>query len=94
MNFEGGKLVASPCLQPFQKQSFIAWNLPGSLDLVLAMTFGVLASASPIGILAGDVSTRLMGQFPLSLFPTFLVPSTLITHLIALSRARKETLGE
>jgi hypothetical protein len=35
-----------------------------------------------------------MGQFPLSLFPTFLVPSTLITHLIALSRARKETLGE
>jgi hypothetical protein len=37
MNFEGGKLVASPCLQPFQKQSFIAWNLPGSLDLVLAM---------------------------------------------------------
>jgi hypothetical protein len=86
-------MVAWTCLQPFRKKLFIAWNLLGSLDLVLAMTFGVLASASPIGILAGDVSTRLMGQFPLSLFPTFLVPSVLITHLIALSRARTEAAG-
>jgi hypothetical protein len=31
-----------------------------------------------------------MGQFPLSLIPTFFVPLLLIFHLIALSRAGKE----
>jgi hypothetical protein len=83
-------VVAWSCLQPFRKKTFIAWNVLGALDLVLAVTLGVLASATPIGILSGDVSTRLMGQFPLSLIPTFFVPLFLICHLIALSRVRKE----
>ena len=65
---------------------FIVWNVLGSVDLVLAVTLGVLASRSPVGILAGDVTTRLMGQFPLSLIPTFFVPLLLILHLISLSR--------
>ena len=56
---------------------------------MLAVTLGVLASRTPIGILAGDVTTRLMGQFPLSLIPTFFVPFLLILHLISLSRVRK-----
>ena len=68
----------------------MAWNVLGSLDLVLAVSLGVLASATPVGLLAGDVTTRLMGQFPLSLIPTFFVPLLLIFHLIALSRVGKE----
>jgi hypothetical protein len=75
--------------RPFPTKTFIAWNVLGSLDLVLAVTLGVLASRTPIGILAGDVTTRLMGQFPLSLIPTFFVPLLLILHLISLSRVRK-----
>jgi hypothetical protein len=71
---------------PLPKRLFVAWNFLGSLDLVTAMTLGVLASATPIGILSGDVSTKLMGQFPLSLIPTFLVPLFLIFHLISLIR--------
>jgi hypothetical protein len=65
------------------------WNVLGSLDLVNAMSLGVLASASPVGILAGDVTTRLMGQFPLSLIPTFFVPLFLILHLICFVRVGK-----
>jgi hypothetical protein len=61
----------------------------GSLDLVLAVSLGVLASATPMGVLAGDVSTRLMGQFPLSLIPTFVVPLLLIFHLICFIHVRK-----
>ena len=76
---------------PFPRKTFVAWNVLGSLDLVLAVSLGVLASATPVGLLAGDVSTRLMGQFPLSLIPTFFVPLLLIFHLIALSRAGKAT---
>ena len=54
-------------------------------------SLGVLASQTPVGVLAGDVSTRLMGQFPLSLIPTFFVPLFLIFHLITLSRVGKES---
>jgi hypothetical protein len=74
---------------PFPTQTFAVWNVLGSLDLVMAVTLGVLASATPVGILAGDVTTRLMGQFPLSLIPTFFVPLLLIFHLISLIRVRQ-----
>jgi hypothetical protein len=75
--------------RPFPSKTFIVWNVMGSLDLVMAVSLGVLASATPVGVLAGDVTTRLMGQFPLSLIPTFFVPLLLILHLISLSRVRK-----
>lgn len=75
---------------PFPNRTFIVWNVLGCLDLVLAVSLGVLASATPVGVLAGDVSTRLMGLFPLSLIPTFFVPLYLIFHLIALSRVGKK----
>jgi hypothetical protein len=82
-------IVAWYWRRPFPTKTFIVWNVLGSLDLVLAVSLGVLASRTPIGILAGDVTTRLMGQFPLSLIPTFFVPLLLILHLISLSRVRK-----
>ncbi len=76
--------------RPFPRKTFIAWNVLGSLDLMMAVSLGVLASATPVGVLAGDVTTRLMGKFPLSLIPTFFVPLLLIFHIISLSRVRKE----
>jgi len=82
-------IVARYWRRPFPAKTFVVWNLLGSFDLVLAVTLGVLASRTPIGILAGDVTTHLMGQFPLSLIPTFFVPLLLILHLISLSRVRK-----
>ena len=75
--------------RPFPYRTFIVWNVLGTLDLVSAMTLGVLASASPVGVLAGDVTTRLMGEFPLSLIPTFFVPLFLIFHLICFIRVGK-----
>ena len=82
-------IVAWYWKRPFPSKIFIVWNVLGSLDLVMAVSLGVLASATPVGVLAGDVTTRLMGQFPLSLIPTFFVPLLLILHLISLSRVRK-----
>jgi hypothetical protein len=75
--------------RPFPYRTFIVWNVLGSLDLVTAVSLGVLASATPVGVLAGDVTTQLMGQFPLSLIPTFFVPLLLILHLICLARVGK-----
>jgi len=82
-------LVAWYWKPPFPSRLFVVWNVLGTLDLVMAVTLGVLASATPVGVLSGDVSTRLMGQFPLSLIPTFAVPLLLIFHLISLLRVRQ-----
>jgi hypothetical protein len=82
-------LVAWYWTPPFPRRTFIVWNLLGTLDLTLAMALGVLASPSPVGVLAGDVTTRLVGQFPLSLVPTFFVPLLVILHLISLIRLEK-----
>ena len=82
-------LVAWYWKPPFPSRVFVAWSVLGILDLVLAVILGALASATPVGVLAGDVSTRLMGQFPLSLIPTFFVPLLLILHLISLAQVRR-----
>jgi hypothetical protein len=75
---------------PFPRKTFITWNVLGTLDLVAAVTLGVLCSAAPIGLLAGDVTTRLIGLFPLSLVPTFFVPLLLILHIVSFIRIRKQ----
>jgi len=76
----------------FSKQIFVLWNVLGMLDLVMAVSLGILASASPLGVLAGEITTRAMGTFPLSLIPTFFVPLLMILHLISLGRVRHETI--
>jgi hypothetical protein len=74
----------------FPKEIFVSWNVLGMLDLMMAVTLGILASASPLGILAGEITTQVMGTFPLSLIPTFFVPLLIIFHLIALGRVWNE----
>lgn len=69
------------------KPWFIAWNVFGLLDLIVAIGSGILHSGSSIGILAGNgPTTVLMSQFPRSLIPTFFVPLFMLLHLLALSR--------
>jgi hypothetical protein len=52
----------------------------------MAVGLGVLSSRG----LPGAVTTEIMGQFPLSLIPTFIVPLLFICHLISLIRVRHE----
>jgi hypothetical protein len=75
---------------PWVKQRWMMWNIFGLLDLVSAITLGILYSASPFGILVGTgPTTQLMVELPRSLIPTFLVPLFILLHLLALAR-RKE----
>ncbi len=74
----------------FPKRIFVLWNVLGMLNLVMTVTLGILASASPLGVLAGEITTQMMGTFPLSLIPSFFVPLLIIFHLIALGRVWNE----
>jgi len=64
-----------------------AWNTWGFVDLVSAITMGVLYSNGPLGILsAGTVTSGLMVTFPVSLIPTFFVPLFLLLHALTFKR--------
>jgi hypothetical protein len=69
---------------PARRRLYVAWVAFGILDLVVAVTSGVLYSPTSAGLLAGPVTTQPMGTLPLSLIPTFLVPLAVILHVAAL----------
>jgi hypothetical protein len=66
---------------------YVAWNVFGLVDLLSAITTGILYSPSSFGILREAASTRAMAQFPTSLIPTFFVPLFILTHLLGLRRS-------
>jgi hypothetical protein len=66
---------------------FVAWNLLGVLDLVVAVGVGGLSSALASDM-AGEVTTRPMAQLPLVLIPAYLVPLFVMLHLAALFQGR------
>jgi hypothetical protein len=68
-----------------RRRAFLAWQLLGIVDLVLAVALGTTAPlVQPHGI-----PVTLMTVLPLSLIPTFFVPLFLIFHLICIAEARK-----
>jgi hypothetical protein len=67
---------------------FVAWNLLGILDLVVAVGTGVLSSGFIAG-LAGEVTTSPMAQLPLVLIPAYFVPLFIMFHLTALFQAQR-----
>jgi hypothetical protein len=80
-----------------RRSQFVFWNLLGVVDLVMAVTLGVLFSEGPAGILVRNgLTTRVMTELPMSLIPTFAVPLLLILHGIVLAqniRVRSEQLA-
>jgi hypothetical protein len=65
----------------------LAWNTWGFIDLVSAITMGLLYSESTLGILsAGTATSRLMVTFPVSLIPTFFVPLFLLLHALTFKK--------
>jgi hypothetical protein len=69
-------------------KTFVAWNLFGILDLVVAVSSGALNSVLATGV-PGEVTTGPMAQLPLALVPIYLVPLFFMLHLAALFQARR-----
>ena len=77
--------LAATSLVPHRRRAFIAWQLLGILDLVVAVSMGGAANLiDPHGI-----STAPMTVLPLSLIPGFAVPLFLILHIICIAQARR-----
>jgi len=73
-------------------RGFVVWNLLGLLDFVVALTTGILASSTSIGI-GGEITTDPMGRLPLVLIPCYLVPLFTMLHLTAIFQVRQLARG-
>jgi hypothetical protein len=62
---------------------FLVWNLLGILDLIVAVTTGVLGSGLAAAI-AGEITTAPMALLPLVLIPAYFVPIFVMLHLAAI----------
>jgi hypothetical protein len=71
------------------RTAFVLWNVYGLIDLVSAISMGILYSNGPVGVLRTDLSTQLMVTFPVNLIPTFFVPLFILLHLLSLKRSRE-----
>jgi hypothetical protein len=82
--------LAATRLIPNHRRAFIAWQLLGVLDLVVALSMAAVSSLlHPHGI-----TTAPMTELPLSLIPSFGVPLFLILHIICIAQARRWPLAE
>jgi hypothetical protein len=70
--------------RPGHRALAYAWNLAGLVDLVSAVSLGVTHARSPLGVLAGPVTTDALARYPFSLIPTFFVPLAIMLHVTAL----------
>ena len=69
---------------PAARIAYIGWTIFGILDLITAVTLGILHSDGPLGVLAHGSDTTVVTHLPLSLIPAFGVPLTLAIHAITL----------
>jgi hypothetical protein len=70
----------------------VLWNVLGMLDLVVAvgMGTGFLAPLLAPGLGPQVPAAAAMGAFPMILVPAFAVPASVMVHVIALARLRRE----
>lgn len=66
-----------------------AWNIFGLLDLMVAVGCGFATSPSPVQLAAFDRPNELITAFPLVLIPTYLVPVSVLLHLVSLAKLRR-----
>jgi hypothetical protein len=75
---------------PNAKGWIAAWNVFGTLDLVVAVTLGVISqNGSPAQLILAGAGSDAIAHLPWALIPTVLVPFFLITHATVFAQLRK-----
>jgi hypothetical protein len=62
----------------------IVFTLLGMLDLVVAVTLGMMTTPGPTFVLHGVPTGEVLTQFPMALVPAFLVPLAFALHVVSL----------
>jgi hypothetical protein len=62
----------------------IAWNMLGLADFAVAVTLGAITSPGPFQLIVPDVPSIGAGAYPGVLTPAFVVPSSILLHVLSL----------
>jgi hypothetical protein len=75
--------------RPFPRRLFVAWNLLGILDFIVAWAMLFIVSNTAVGVWGGSgPGIEAFFRFPESFIPMFGVPFMACLHLIALMQIR------
>jgi hypothetical protein len=67
----------------------VVWNTFGMLDLIVAVTLGLISrNGSPLQLIHAGVGSAAMQTLPWAFVPTVLVPFFLIVHAVIFAHAR------
>jgi len=69
--------------------ALLAWNVFGMVDLIAAVSLGVLSSPGPLRRIFAEPGAGLMSTLPWLLIPGFLVPLLFMLHLVIFYRLIK-----
>jgi hypothetical protein len=71
------------------RKAAIAWNVFGILDLVIAISMGMITSPGPLQLIVPDVASIGTASYPTVMVPAFAVPSSILLHVLSLRQLRR-----
>ncbi len=73
------------------RKAAILWNIFGLVDLAVAITLGLIASAGPFQLVVPNGPSMVVDAFPNVLTPAFVVPSSILLHALSLRQLRRSS---
>ena len=73
------------------RKTAILWNIFGLADFAVAITMGLITSPGRFQLIVPDVSSLRAGAYPSVLTPAFVVPSSILLHLLSLRQLRRRS---
>ncbi|MGC1409916.1 MAG: hypothetical protein WA864_13315 [Acetobacteraceae bacterium] len=71
------------------RRTAIAWNILGLIDLAVAITLGLITSPGRFQLIAPGLPSINPGAYPGVLTPAFVVPASILLHLLSLRQLRR-----
>jgi hypothetical protein len=76
------------------RRAAIIWNIFGLADFAVAITLGMITSPGQFQLIVPDVSSIGAGAYPAVLTPAFVVPSSILLHVLSLRQLRRRGRAE
>jgi hypothetical protein len=70
------------------------WNILGLADFAVAISMGMITSPGPLRLIVPDVQSIGAGDYPGVLTPAFVVPSSILLHVLSLRQLRRRSRAE
>jgi hypothetical protein len=76
------------------RRAAVIWNIFGLADFVVAIALGIITTPGPLQLIVPSVSSIGAGAYPGVLTPAFVVPNSILLHLLSLRQLRRRGQAE